>query len=573
MTIEIPASLPIPYRAALTAARPFLSWVVALDTYRELYARAARSSAPTFCARALDALDITLDAEPGDLLQVPSSGPTIVVANHPHGMLDGLALGRAIEQRRTDARILTNHLIAHLPGLADLCLFVDPSAARNGRARTHSGLRAARRWLDAGHTLIVFPSGTVAHRDADRRATPIDAPWHDTVARLALATGAPVVPAFVSGRNSRLFYRAGSIHALLRTLLLPRELLAKRGSRVSVRLGAAWTSSDAAGTADQPGDVMASLRAAVERLETRTESMAGEVGALAADRLLGSSGVLQVLYGRAQEIPGVLAEIGRLREVTFRAVGEGTGRARDLDAFDDDYVHLFVWNAERREVVGAYRLGLTDEIVARRGVQGLYTSTLFKYDTRLLNRLSPAIELGRSFVREEYQRSSNALLLLWKGIAAFVARSRKYRVLFGPVSISSRYGDSSQQLLKTFLAQNFYHHDLAQLVEALTPPDEQPLPHGVDPRAIADARALDSMIADLEPDGKGMPVLLRQYLRLNAALLGFNVDPAFGNALDALMMVDLADVSPAVLARYFGKTAASELMARLHGPERAKEAA
>jgi putative hemolysin len=303
------------------------------------------------------------------------------------------------------------------------------------------------------------------------------------------------------------------------------------------------------------------LRAATDQLASRPHRLRAEVEALRPDARLAISGPLEAVCAHARQIPTLLEEIGRLREVTFRAVGEGTGRSIDLDEFDQDYLHLLVWNHERGEVVGAYRLGLTDEIVAARGVSGLYTSTLFRYDARLLVRLSPAIELGRSFIREEYQRS-NALPLLWRGIAAFVSQSKKYRVLFGPVSISSRYRDASRQLLRSFLTQNFYARELGELVDPLTPPTQHAIPRGVDPRVIGDVQDLDKQIARLEDDGKGMPVLLRQYLRLNAKLLGFNVDPAFGHALDALMMVDLAHVSPAILTRYFGKTEAKDLLSR-----------
>jgi putative hemolysin len=559
--IEVPTTLPRHYRAALCAARPFLSWAVALNTYRDLYARVRTAPGDTFCARALHTLDVSVDTAKSDVLQIPASGPLVIVANHPHGMLDGLALASVIERQRRDVRILTNHLISQLPELSELCFFVDPFEGRGPASRSAGGLRAAMRWLTSGHALIVFPSGAVAHESASDQATPVDGPWHDTVARLALRARADVLPAFIEGRNSEWFYRAGQLHPTLRTLLLPRELLRQRGSRVTIRLGS--TVSHGQNPVGAAAQVTERLRSAVEQLATRSQVMEAEVRALAADSRLVESGPFEVFCAPPAQIPTVLEEIGRLREATFRAVGEGTGRATDLDDFDRHYLHLFVWNAERREVVGAYRLGLTDEIVARQGVTGLYTSTLFRYDARLVERLSTAIELGRSFVREEYQRSSAALLLLWKGIAAFVARSKKYRVLFGPVSISSRYGDSSQQLLKAFLAQNFYRRDLAELVEARTPPTDRPLPRGVDPAVISDVRDLDSLVASLEEDGKGIPVLLRQYLRLNATLLGFNVDPAFGNALDALMMVDLADVAPAILTRYFGKEEARQLWSRL----------
>lgn len=566
--VPSPSSAPLHHRVALTLARPLLDRALALPTFRRLYQDSLRAPDDTFTARALRALDIRVSVAGRSLRELPASGPLLVVANHPHGILDGLALAHLVHQRRGDVRVLTSHLLASIPDLADLCLFVDPFGGTSAAARSRAGLRAARRWLGDGHGLIVFPAGSVAHlRGLD--GTPIDSPWHTTAARLVTGTNAIVVPAFISGANSDAFYRAGRIHERLRTLLLGRELLRKRGRSVAVHLGGRMP---VLGSPLEPAALTDALRGAVERLgvSAATEdaakpeaiaagppaaALAREIEALPKEALLLRSGAFDVFCADAAAIPALLRELGRLREISFRAAGEGTGNTLDLDRFDDHYRHLFVWNREAREIAGAYRLGLTDEIVRAHGIGGLYTSTLFRYDARLLARLGPAIELGRSFVRAEYQRSSIALLLLWKGIARVVATSGRYRVLFGPVSISSRYADVSHELLKAFLTQNHCRRDLAELVEAITPSGVTPARHGVDGRAFSSVGELDRAIAAIESDGKGMPVLLRQYLKLNAKLMGFNVDPAFGDALDALMMVDLADVAPAVLRRYFGNDA------------------
>jgi putative hemolysin len=240
----------------------------------------------------------------------------------------------------------------------------------------------------------------------------------------------------------------------------------------------------------------------------------------------------------------VLREIGRLRADTYRDAGEGTGAAIDVDAFDRDYLHLFVWDRRKKLIAGAYRLGETDKLTVRDGIEALYTRTLFRYDARLLERFGPALELGRSFVRKEHQKSYSALLLLWKGIGRFVALHPKYRVLFGPVSVSPRYSGHSQQLLMAFLAQNHRDADLASLVEALNPPADW-------------SRTQTSRTPDL-------PVLLRQYLKLNARLIAFNIDSNFGGALDALMMVDLCAVDRPILNRYLGREGAECFLAT-HG--------
>jgi putative hemolysin len=289
-------------------------------------------------------------------------------------------------------------------------------------------------------------------------------------------------------------------------------------------------------------------------------SLATNVARSPAEAKLLSSGGFDVYCAAAEQIPSVLEEIGRLRELSFRAVGEGTGASSDLDTFDNHYLHLFLWRPQSREVVGAYRIGQTDQIVASRGLHALYTRTLFRYEAALLNRLPPALELGRSFVRPEYQRDHNALLLLWRGVCRFVQLHPHYRLLFGAVSISARYSDRTRTMLLRFLEQNHLHHDLAGLVESRHPyarEGREPLP--AVPATLDDA---DALAARFEHDGRGMPVLLRQYLKLNARVLGFNLDPSFGDVLDALMMVDLLDVDPRILRRYFGPAGARTFLER-----------
>ena len=283
--------------------------------------------------------------------------------------------------------------------------------------------------------------------------------------------------------------------------------------------------------------------------------VSAEIDALPPDQRLIDRGRFQVYCARAGQIPRALQEIGRLRELTFRAVGEGTGRCADIDPFDAWYLHLFVWDAQAASIAGAYRLGLVDEILARRGKRGLYTHSLFKYRTRVLEALSPAIELGRSFVRAEYQRSFAPLLLLWAGIGRFVERSPQYAVLFGPVSISARYAPASRRLIVEYLSAYSADTRLARHVKPRRPfraAARLPAPD----TAISAPGNIDELsrrIAQIEQDGKGVPVLLRQYLQLGGRLLGFNLDRNFADTLDGLIMVDLREVEETVMARYMGQ--------------------
>jgi putative hemolysin len=292
-----------------------------------------------------------------------------------------------------------------------------------------------------------------------------------------------------------------------------------------------------------------------------------EIEALPADQRLVESGQYLIQYARADQIPWTLQEIGRLRELTFRAAGEGTGKPSDIDLFDAYYLHLFLWDREASAIAGAYRMGLADEILARYGKRGLYTQSLFKYGSQLLETLNPAIELGRSFVRGEYQRSFSPLLLLWRGIGQFILRSPHYAVLFGPVSISNSYAPISRELMVEYLRANNVEARLAKHVKPRHPfrvRSTKRLRTEVEVADLKDIEQLSRVIARIEHDSKGVPILLKQYLKLGGRLLGFNADDQFSDALDGLVVVDLRASEPRVRARYMGEEGAAAFFA-YHG--------
>jgi putative hemolysin len=298
-----------------------------------------------------------------------------------------------------------------------------------------------------------------------------------------------------------------------------------------------------------------------------------EVAALPADQLLVDGDDEVVYIADAEQIPAALHEIGRLREITFRAVGEGTGRAVDLDEFDARYRHLFIWSRARREIDGAYRIGATDDCLARAGLGGLSTSTLFEFKPRLFDMMGPALEMGRSFIRPEQQRSYGGLMLLWKGIGRYVVREPRYATLFGPVSISADYQSASQQLIVAFLEQNRYVHEWSRWVRPRVPCRRgaaRELRSGL--AALRDLDDVSAFIAEIEADQKGVPILLKQYLRLGGRLLGFNVDPEFSSVLDVLIMVDLRRTEPKILARYMGREGAESFLRGHAGQARASGA-
>lgn len=567
--------------------------LLALDHCRTIYdGIPAHLSGRDFLDRLVQELGVSLEAGAGELQRIPAAGATIVVANHPFGAMEGILLAEMLLRFRPDVKILANHLLGRFPQMQELLIPVDPFGGAGAARRNLRPMREALRWLGGGGLLVVFPAGEVSHLQLSGR-TIADPPWNENLAGLVRHSGAAVLPVFFAGANGPLFQLAGLLHPRLRTALLPREFLNKRQRRMPVRIGNPIANRKLAAIGDD-GELVAYLRLRTYLLASRAASSAegsappgaghlealaaaqpperllAEVEALPAGQVLAESGPLVALQADAWQIPYLLLEIGRLRELTFRRAGEGTGSCLDLDRFDSHYTHLFLWHREKREVVGAYRLGRTDEIRAIYGVAGLYSHTLFAYDEKLLDRLGPALELGRSFVHPEYQRHFAPLLLLWKGIGAFVRRHPHYRRLFGPVSISRDYSLFSRRLIADALQVRCEIPELARLVRSRTPLRRGPLKvKGCDPKLARDlCRNFDEVaevVADLDAGAGGIPVLLRHYLGLGGQVLAFNVDRQFSDVLDGLVVVDLARTERKALERYLGRDGAAEFLGQ-HAP-------
>lgn len=521
--------------------------------------------ASMFSRAALRFIGAGYDVDPADVARIPRQGALVVVANHPFGCIEGLILGQILAEARGDVRLLANYFLGRLRSLRQRLILVDPFGGADATTANAAPLRQALRWLADGGVLGVFPAGEVAH--LNWRPGPITDPtWSPTVARLVRLSGAAVLPVFFEGRNSTLFQIAGLVHPRLRTLLLARELRRQAGRRVRVRIGRVIPP----GRLESMGDAETTryLRRRTFALGARdgarpivrtTEParLAADIAALPPHCTLVRGGDFDVVCATAGQIPSVLREIGRLRETTFRETGEGTGRPIDLDRFDRDYLHLFAWHRPSRQVVGAYRLGRTDELLARHGIGGLYTATLFDYSSGWVARINPGLELGRSFVRREFQRAYQPLMLLWKGIFRYVALNPRYAVCFGAASISGNYRTASRQLMVRFMRM---HHRMAgadEMVRARHAWDAEDGANWVD-----DGRALAERVARIEPDGNGMPVLLRQYLKMGAKLLAVGQDRSFGNCIDALLMIDLRQADPRMLDRYMGPMARRAFLAR-----------
>lgn len=592
--LQAPFSDPV-RRAMFQLVGGALEKLLAIDQINQTYIQAVgKSDDRHFSDKVLDVLKITYAVSEMDLDRIPREGPIVVVANHPFGGIEGIILCALLNAVRRDVKLMANFLLEKLPAFRDSFIFVDPFGGEAAARANLKGLKDSIQWLRGGHALGIFPAGEVSHIDL-RRGGVADTTWAPSVARLIRRTESPVLPVFFQGSNGLLFNLLGLVHPRLRTALLPHEVVNKRNQEIHIRIGNVIPFKKVERLSDDQA-LMDYLRMRTYYLENRpgrerrkrrvqfplrvmkprevsvapavdAELLERDVRALPLEQVLVDHGPFLVLYARADQLPHVLREIGRLRELTFRAAGEGTGQAVDIDRFDDYYYHLFVWQKEKREIVGAYRLGPTDLILERLGKRGLYTSTLFRYRMRLLREISPALEMGRSFVRREYQRSFSSLLLLWRGIGAFVVRHPRYKILFGPVSINDDYQSSTRRLLVSFLKMNNYLPDLARLVKARTPlrPD---LLAGWKSRkmrmVVDDLDDVEELIADIETDLKGVPILLKQYLKMGGRLLGFNVDPAFSNVLDGLILVDVTKTDPRVLERYFTKEGVRSIRA-YHG--------
>ena len=543
--------------------------------------------------RVLKAIDVGFELSESDRARLSGSGPLIAVANHPFGAVEGLVLTSVLREARGEAKVMANFLLAALgiSELNDALLYVDPYQTAGATRQNIKPLLEAIDWVKGGRALGIFPAGEVSHVHGLRSGV-IDSQWSPSVARIIRRTQASVLPVYFEGRNSLAFCALGLIHPLFRSMMLPRENLRNEHRRIRVHIGKPVSFKKLAGLEDSammdylrlrtynlkyrkgekrsrlsfaPASKPALRRQPVARAKA-ADSIAGEFDSLPMRQRLASTKNFQVFCATAEQAPNAIHEIGRLREIAFRGAGEGTGRPLDIDRFDSYYQHLILWDRECHKIVGGYRLGPVDDILKAYGVRGLYTNTLFDYQSDLFRRIGPCLELGRSFVRPEYQKTYQPLLLLWSGIGSFVAMNPQYRSLFGAVSISNDYLGISRRLIVRYLRAGYTRSDLTRFVRARQPVGRWP---GVkkDPGSaysmISDINDFSEVISDIEKDAKGIPILVKHYVKLGGQFLGFGEDPAFSKSIDALVLVDLTRTDPKMLERYMGQSGSASFL-RFH---------
>lgn len=550
------------------------------NVYRQMQAKGDQPGKVPFFDLALSELGVHYHITSGDASAIPATGPVFVVANHPFGGVDGLILGSILLSQRADSKILANSLLGKMPEIQPYLIPVNPFGGKAAMRDNLQGLRDAGQWLAEENCLATFPAGIVSHFQKETQSIQ-DSAWHTNIARLARKHGATIVPVHFSGENSKPFYLSGRIHHRLRTGMLVRELFNKSSQKVEVRIGTPIPpsqfkdhESDKAlvryfqmrceilkhQETDKPTLEKSPAEPVIfEDIAERNpvEKLIEDIANLPEKALILQKGNYKIYAAEAPEIPHILEEIGRTRELTFREVGEGVGRPLDLDKYDNHYRHIFLWNAETNEIVGAYRLGMVDVILASHGIEGLYSSNIFDYSDDAFDSLDDGktVELGRSYIVPSYQRRGTSLFLLWRAIIQHVKKNG-YTKLFGAVSISDDYHPLSKGLIMRYLRLNKFQTGFANKMRARKKPHYEKIRSLKTfnyPEALPSLENVSGLVSELEADKKGVPTLIKHYLQLNGVILGFGVDASFSDALDGFILVDLEKVNPTVLRKYEGK--------------------
>jgi putative hemolysin len=554
----------------------FFGWVLMkvlkISTLNRIYRRNKHLSKLEFLDGILGEFQIKFEIPEEDLKRLPKDGAYITISNHPLGGIDGILLLKLMLEQRGDFKIIANFLLHRIEPLKPYIMPVNPFEDRKDVKSSISGFKNAILHLREGHPLGVFPAGEVStYRDGK---LVVDKPWEEAAMKLIQKAEVPVVPIYFHAKNSRLFYRLSKISDTLRTAKLPSELLTQKRRVIKVRVGKPISVKDQkeqeslqdfseflrrktymlSKTFEDKPKILDNLQSSLKapkipkRIVTpvNAEVMMAEVENLRAidSRLLVSKNY-EVFLAAPRDIPNILREIGRLREITFREVGEGTNEAIDLDKFDTYYHHMFLWDSDKNVIAGAYRMGLGSHIFERYGIDGFYLQDLFRFEPELYKMMSQSIEMGRAFIVGSYQQKPMPLFLLWKGIVHTTLRHPEHKYLIGGVSISNQFSNFSKSLMIEFMKSHYYDPYVAQYVHPkkefkvkLKDADKD----FVFDSTEADLNKFDKIIDEVEPGALRLPVLLKKYIKQNAKLVAFNVDPLFNNAVDGLMYIKIADL-------------------------------
>jgi len=555
------------------------------DVYRDTY----NLHNEDFISAVLEELDIRYFVDEEDLKKIPSEGPFITVSNHPFGVVDGLILLKMMLSRRKDFKLMANFLLEQVEPMKEMIFSLNPFEGESATRSSFRGLKQGKLHLKNQHCLGVFPAGEVSALRGLKGVG--DKEWSKTVMKMVKNANVPIIPIYFHGSNSFMFHLLGLLNPKLRTARLPHEVLNKSNKMIRVKVGNIIAAEEIQ-IFEKTEQLSAFLRAKTYALGSvlnentsvasvfhfkknkniveaaDTQYLEKEIAALPADAFLFETGAYQVYSATSRHIPHLMYEIGRLREITFREVGEGVGESIDIDEYDGYYHQLFIWDAQNKKIVGGYRIGEGDKIYNEYGKKGFYLNSLFHFSADFEPYLSQSIELGRSFVVKEYQKKSFSLYCLWKGILQFLMKHKQYRYVIGPVSISNRYSKLSKSLMIDFIYNHHFDFDFARLVA----PRKQ-FKVRVKAREMtsvlggqANLSDLDKLVEEIEWGKLKVPVLFKKYFAQNARIIGFNRDPKFSNALDGLMLLDLENLPLSTIKNLsHGMQNEDEVLERFYG--------
>ncbi|MDA8591979.1 lysophospholipid acyltransferase family protein [Flavobacteriaceae bacterium] len=580
----------------------FFGWIILkilkISTINKIYNRNKHLSNLEFLDALLKEFKIRFEIPEEDLKRLPKDGAYITVSNHPLGGVDGILLLKLMIEQRSDFKIIANFLLHKIEPLIPYIMPVNPFENRKDVKSSITGFKNALLHLKEGHPLGIFPAGEVStYRDGKLL---VDKPWEAAAMKLAKKAKVPIVPIYFHAKNSPLFYRLSKISDTLRTAKLPSELLTQKNRVIKVRIGRPISVKDQEqhvtleefsdfirkktymlSNAFEKPKILKNISSSIKiskapkKIITPVNPliMRSEVDDLRAKdfRLLQSKNY-EVYLAPAATIPNILREIGRLREITFREIGEGTNKAIDLDHFDTYYHHMFLWDTDAECLAGAYRMGLGTEIYEAFGIDGFYLQDLFRFEPELHDMMSKSIELGRAFIIKQYQQKPMPLFLLWKGIVHSTLRFPNHKYLIGGVSISNRFSNFSKSLMIEFMKSHYYDPYLAQYVHPkkefkvkLKDADKD----FVFDATEADLNKFDKIIDEIEPGALRLPVLLKKYIKQNARLIAFNEDPLFNNAVDGLMYIRISDLPDSTVRPVMEEFQAE--LERKYGPKAEEE--
>lgn len=545
--------------------------VLKISAINKVYDKHKHLKDLNFMNALLREFEIRFEIPEEDLRRLPKTGPFISISNHPLGGIDGILLLKLLLEHRPDFKIIANFLLHRVESMKPYVMPVNPFETHKDAKSSLMGFKTALQHLRDGHPLGIFPAGEVStYRDG---RLVVDKPWEVAAMKLVKKAEVPVVPIYFHAKNSKLFYRLAKISDKLRTAKLPSELLTQKERLIKVRIGNPISIKDQLEHESlddfteflrkktyvlaKPFQKKKLLENFPKKLKfpklpkkiagpVPVEVMEREIKELHRnDKRLLQSKNYEVYLAAAENIPNILQEIGRLREITFREVGEGTNKATDLDHFDAYYHHMFLWDNLEKCIAGAYRMGLGSKIYKKYGINGFYTQSLFRFEPELYDMMSKSIEMGRTFIIKKYQQKPMPLFLLWKGIVHITLRFPEHRYLIGGVSISNKFSEFSKSLMIEFMKSHYYDPYVAQYI---TPKKEYKVKlkdadkDFIFDESKADLNKFDKIIDEVEPGALRLPVLIKKYIKQNAKVVAFNVDPLFNNAVDGLMYIRIADL-------------------------------